>query len=70
MLTTLVLLIGFGCLFVLAVMFSTLVTDAIRNGVPVSRLGVFMAATRHGYIDVVDESSSDEPSAPAEPALV
>lgn len=79
MLTTLVLLVGVGCLFVLAVMFSTLVTDAIRNGVPVSRLGVFMAATRHGYIDVGDDSLSDEASAPSatrveerleEPAIV
>jgi hypothetical protein len=60
MLTTLVLIIGGGAVFVLAVLFAALVTDAVRNGVPVSRLGVWAMATRHGYIDITEASSSED----------
>lgn len=60
MLTTVVLIIGGGALFVVAVLFATLVTDAIRNGVPVTRIGVWAAATRHGYIDITDDPSNGE----------
>jgi len=62
MLTTVVLIIGGGAVFVLAVLFATLVTNAVRDGVPVSRLGVWAAATRHGYIDVTDRAPDREPA--------
>ena len=72
MLTTVVLIVGGGAIFVLAVLFATLVTDAIRHGVPVSRLGLWAIATRHGYIDanVAEVPEADESAEPADPALV
>ena len=67
MLTTVVLIIGGGAVFVLAVLFATLVTNAVREGVPVSRLGVWAAATRHGYIDITDHAP--DVSAPQAPEV-
>ena len=64
MLTTVVLLAGGGALFVLLVVFSTLVSDAVRHGVPVTKLGVWLSATRHGYLDA-GTPVTEEPSASA-----